>query len=81
MIDLSTTDRQYLRIDEFVRLSGSSRRTVYYWIATKKLRAEKPLHRGLVIPVTEARRVIRYFREPLYTRPPAHSVQPGAKTA
>ena len=81
MIDLSTTDRQYLRIDEFVALSGRSRRTVYYWIATKRLRAERSPARGLVIPITEARRVMRYFREPLYTRVSAHSVQPGAISA
>lgn len=41
MIDLDTTTRRYLRVDEVQVLFDVSRRTVYNWISTGKLRATK----------------------------------------
>lgn len=37
MIDLATTDRASLRVDEVMELFDVSRRTVYNWISDKKI--------------------------------------------
>lgn len=37
MIDLDTTTKKYLRVDEMMELFDVSRRTVYYWATAGKI--------------------------------------------
>ncbi len=67
MIDLATTRRQTLTIDELMTVLDVSRRTVYRWIARGYIRSTRVRRPTAVvarirIPIDEARR--------LYTRPP-----------
>ncbi len=74
MIDLATTTKQYLRIDEFVQLFGVSRRTVYNWRRAGRL-AFIYVGQGCRIPVEEARRLMA---RQLDLTPQTHKLrQPG----
>lgn len=56
MVDLATTVRQNLRIDEFTEIFDVSRRTVYNWRVSGKIQAIQ-VGGTLRIPVSEARRL------------------------
>lgn len=60
MIDLTTTTRQYLTIEEFAASIGRARRTVYYWIASSKVLAVYTPF-GQRIAIHEARRIAGYL--------------------
>ena len=67
MIDLTTTTRQSLRVEEFAEIVGRSRRAVYYWIKTGKLHVvHMPI--GQRIPLAECRRVYACVREDYLSR-------------
>jgi excisionase family DNA binding protein len=61
MVDLDTTDRVFLRVDEVQALFGVSRRTVYNWAAQRKI-AFVHIEHTLRFPVAELRRLIVHPR-------------------
>jgi excisionase family DNA binding protein len=56
MIDLLTTDRNYLRLDEIMALFEVSRRTVYYWVSRRRI-PYVHVGRTLRFPVADLRRL------------------------
>jgi len=56
MVDLATTNRQYLRVDEVVEIFGVCRRTVYNWIEQKRIPAVAIGGGPWVIPVADLRK-------------------------
>jgi hypothetical protein len=61
MIDLATTARRYLHVDEFVLICHVPRRTVYRWIKRTQLPAVR-VHGSLHIPIDAARRFVQQPR-------------------
>jgi hypothetical protein len=62
MIDLATTSRQFIHVDEFATAVQRTRRTIYYWIQLHKISlVETPL--GKRIPIAEARRIYALLQE------------------
>lgn len=57
MIDLATTDRCYLRVDEVQQLYGVSRRTIYYWVEAGKIPYVR-LNHTLRFPVNALRQLV-----------------------
>lgn len=55
MIDLATTIRQTLRVDECVEIFGVSRRTIYNWIDRGWLLVDEPDGQGCRVLVASAR--------------------------
>lgn len=58
MIDLRTTTRVHLTVEEFAEIVGKSRRAVYYWIAKGQLHTVV-IPVGRRVTIDEARRVAR----------------------
>lgn len=61
MIDLMTTEKQFLRPDEVMEIVGISRRTLYYWIEHRRLSAVK-IGGTIRIPVEDLRKRLRIRR-------------------
>lgn len=62
MIDLATTSKTHVTIEECAEILRKSRRTIYYWIANGKIDASHtPL--GQRIPVAELRRLANYLKD------------------
>lgn len=81
MINLDTTTRTHLRIDEFAELIGKRRRMVYYYVKQGKLHTEVTWA-GTRIPIAEARRVIKLLEDQGADLPClTDSVQLNCKTA
>lgn len=80
MIDLRTTTRVSLTIEEFAEIVGKSRRAIYYWI-TKGHVTVTMTHCGRRITVDEAKRLalltLGYLPRPAA---PPHSVQSVEKS-
>jgi excisionase family DNA binding protein len=57
VIDLATTTRQYLRVEEVCELFDVSRRTVYYWIQNNKIPSTH-VAGSQRIPVPELRQLL-----------------------
>jgi predicted DNA-binding transcriptional regulator AlpA len=81
MIDLTTTDRQFLRVDEVMGLFGVSRRTVYYWAHHRKL-ACIHIDRTLRFPIADLRRlIVRAARTPPKPTDPVKVLRTRAQTS
>lgn len=77
MVDLATTQKAYLRIDEIQEIFGRSRRTIYYWIERGKLPVETcPV--GVRVPTRAVKRLAVVIYGCL---PSTQSVQRIAKSA
>jgi excisionase family DNA binding protein len=62
MVNLTTTTRTHLTVEETADLLTRSRRTVYYWIQSGKIDS---LHTpyGQRIPIAEVRRLANYLTQ------------------
>lgn len=60
MINLVTTQKTHLTVEETAELLARSRRTIYYWITAGKIDAVHTPY-GQRIPVTEIRRITQYL--------------------
>lgn len=56
MIDLDTTTRKHLRIDELVEILRVSRRTIYYWIEGGKIPSVR-IGGTIFVPVSDLRKL------------------------
>lgn len=56
MINLRTTERNFLRIDEIMTLFEVSRRTVFYWVSRRRIPYVR-VGRTLRFPVADLRRL------------------------
>jgi excisionase family DNA binding protein len=57
MINIDTTEKKYLRPDEFCALFDMKRTTFYRWVADGRIRERPRLHgQQIRIPIEEARR-------------------------
>lgn len=62
MIDLHTTTRTFLTVEEAAAILNKSRRAIYYWIESGKIdTVYAPM--GQRIPIAEVRRIFAYLRE------------------
>ncbi len=61
MIDLETTERRYLRIDEVMELFGVSRRTIYNWVRRDEIKY-KVIDKSTRIEVEDLRRRLHAVR-------------------
>lgn len=77
MIDLATTSLQFLLPTELAEILRVSRRTVYVWIAERRIATLKVAH-SVRIPIAEARRLTKISPpKPAYPVPSKRfSVQP-----
>ncbi len=65
MIDLRTTQRKSLRVDEVVVLLGRPRRTIYNWINKGRLKlAEDNEHDYVLVDVDSVRSVVMELTPP-----------------
>lgn len=65
MIDLSTTNRRALRVDEVVELLGRPRRTIYNWVNKGRLKlAEDNDHDYIMVDIDSVRRVLAEITPP-----------------
>jgi excisionase family DNA binding protein len=56
MVDIYTTQRKNLRVDEVMEIFNVSRRTVYYWIEKRRIAAVNIGGGRFAIPVADLRR-------------------------
>lgn len=79
MIDLDTTTKKFLRVDEMMELFGVSRRTVYYWATAGKIPHVNIGGGGIRFSVTIVRALVRIKAEYEVSLPQirqkSHSVQ------
>lgn len=80
MVDLFTTRRQFLRIDEVTEILEVSRRSVYLWIATGKIEYIR-IGNGYRISVAGLRRRIVEPRNDRSLFKRAKSVQSATQSA
>ena len=71
MIDLDTTTKKYLRVDEMMEIFDVSRRTIYYWATTKKVPYINLGGGGIRFSVTIVRALVK-IRDEYHNLPHTH---------
>lgn len=59
MVDLATTQKQYLNVDEVMEIFGVCRRTVYYWFEKGRVIGVSIGGGGIRISVADLRRLVQ----------------------